>query len=318
MSPRSTRCFTGWSAKVWSRGAGSKRRASAGAGTTGSPRPGAKLSPNSAGRGANSWARSTGSRDFPMPDFSAYVRRHLPALHVSAERESEIVAELAQQLEQAYDDALAAGSSEADALQRAHSHLGDWTRLGCAIDVPERRPRAFDGLTGDARYALRFLWRNPVFAAVAVATLAFGIGGNTAVFTLTDTLLLRVLPYRAPDQLIAIDTIKTQQPEVEHWSSAGDFYDFRDRARSYSAIAGISPVWSVILTGRGPAEQLDSLYVSASLFPMLGVQPALGRLFTPEEDVRSKSTTIVILSHRFWQRLGGNRDLVGQKLQLDN
>jgi putative ABC transport system permease protein len=253
-----------------------------------------------------------------MPDFSAYVRRHLPALHVSAERESEIVAELAQQLEQAYDDALAAGSSEADALQRAHSHLGDWTRLGCAIDVPERRPRAFDGLTGDARYALRFLWRNPVFAVVAVATLAFGIGGNTAVFTLTDTLLLRVLPYRAPDQLIAIDTIKTQQPEVEHWSSAGDFYDFRDRARSYSATAGISPVWSVILTGRGPAEQLDSLYVSASLFPMLGVQPALGRLFTPEEDVRSKSTTIVVLSHRFWQHLGGNRELVGQKLQLDN
>src|SRR5580765_1880002 len=140
------------------------------------------------------------------------------------------------------------------------------------------------GAAGDLRYAFRFLRRNPVFTAVAVATLAFGIGGNTAVFTLADTLLLRILPYRAPNQLVAIDTIKTQQPEVQHWSSALDFYDFRDRTRSYSVIAGISPVWSVILTGRGPAEQLDSLYVSASLFPMLGVQPALGRLFTPEED----------------------------------
>jgi putative ABC transport system permease protein len=175
------------------------------------------------------------------------------------------------------------------------------------------------GLTGDVRYALRFLRRNPVFTAVAVATLAFGIGGNTAVFTLADTLLLRVIPYPAPDQLVAIETRKSQQPEIEPWSSAPDFFDVRERARSYSAIAAVSPVWSVVLTGRGPAEQLDALYVSATMFPMLGVTPAAGRVFAPEEDDRSHVSTVVILSHRFWQRrFGGRRDIVGQALVLDS
>jgi putative ABC transport system permease protein len=252
-----------------------------------------------------------------MPDFTQYVREQLPALHVPAAREAEIVAELAQQLEQVYEDAIAGGATEAEALARAHACLGDWKRLGNAVDVEEPRARGV-GLGGDIRYALRFLWRNPAFTAVAVATLAFGIGGNTAVFTMADALLLRVLPYRAPEQLVAIETRKTQQPEIEPWSSALDFFDFRERARSYTTVAGMGPVWSVALTGRGPAEQLDALYVSASLFPMLGVTPAAGRVFAPEEDVRSQASNVVMLSYRFWQRrFGGSREIVGQTLVLD-
>jgi putative ABC transport system permease protein len=253
-----------------------------------------------------------------MPDFTAYVRAHLPALHVSPERESEIVAELGQQLEQAYEDARARGVSEHDAFAHAHSYLGDWNRLARAIDIEEPRARWTAGAAGDARYAIRFLRRNPVFTAVAVATLAFGIGGNTTVFTLADTLLLRVLPYRTPDQLVALETRKSQQPELEPWSSAPDFFDFRDRAHAYAAIAGVSPVWSVILTGRGPAEQLDALYVSADLFPMLGVTPAAGRLFAPQEDLRAQPSSVVVLSNRYWQRrFAGSRDILGQTLQID-
>src|SRR5262245_30346335 len=121
------------------------------------------------------------------PDFAAYVRAQLPALHVSAARESEIVAELTQQLEQAYEDSLRSGASESEALARAQKCLGDWDRLAMGIDAEQPRREWLAGLGGDARYALRFLWRNPLFAAVAIATLAFGIGGNTAVFTLVDT-----------------------------------------------------------------------------------------------------------------------------------
>jgi putative ABC transport system permease protein len=252
-------------------------------------------------------------------DFAAYVRAQLPALHVSAEREAEIVAELAQQLEQAYEDGLAGGASETEALTRAQRCLGDWERLAVGIDAEQPRRVRLSGFGGDTRYALRFLWRNPLFAAVAIATLAFGIGGNTAVFTLVDTLLLRVLPYRAAQELVSIETRKAQQPEMEPWSSAPDFFDFRDRTQSYAAVAAVSPVWSVVLTARGPAEQLDALYVSSSLFPMLGVMPAAGRLFAPEEDERAKMVPVVVLSYRFWQRrFGGSPDIVGQTLVLDN
>src|SRR5215831_15167772 len=110
-----------------------------------------------------------------MPDFPRYVREHLPALHVGPEREAEIVAELAQQLEQAYEDAVAGGASEAEALHRAANQLGDWSRLARGIEEPERRATSLTGAMGDVRYALRFLSRNPLFTAVAIATLAFGI-----------------------------------------------------------------------------------------------------------------------------------------------
>jgi putative ABC transport system permease protein len=253
-----------------------------------------------------------------MRDWAAYVRAQLPALHVKPERESEIIAELAQQLEQAYEDAIAAGASEADAVAKARTYLGDWNRLAQGIEEGDGRDSPWIGALGDARYALRFLRRNPVFTAVAVATLAFGIGGNTAVFTLADRLLLHGLPYLAPESLIAVESHKAQQSDVEPWTSALDFFDFRDRTQSYSAVAAVSAMWNVVLTGRGPAEQLNALYVSAEFFPMLGVDAALGRRFAPEEDRRTTPSTVVMLSHSFWQRrFGGNRDVIGQSLALD-
>jgi hypothetical protein len=119
----------------------------------------------------------------------------------------------------------------------------------------------------DIRYALRFLRKNPGFAAISVLTLAFGIGGNTAIFTMVDALALRGLPYREPDRLVAIETRKTQQPELAPWTSAPDFFDARQRTRSFSSVAAISPIWNVTLTGRGSAERLECLYVSATFFP---------------------------------------------------
>jgi len=139
------------------------------------------------------------------------------------------------------------------------------------------------------------------------------------VFSLTDALLLHGVPYRAPEQLIAIETRKTRQPEIESWASMPDYYDFRERARSYSVTAGISPRWSVVITGRGPAETLDALFVSASFFPMLGVRAELGRTFAAEEDPRAGRGTVAVLSYAFWQRkFGGSRDVIGQSVHLDS
>jgi predicted permease len=267
-----------------------------------------------------------------MPDFRPYVRQHLPALRIHPAREDEIVAELALQLEQAYSDAIAAGSSESEALPLAAAQFGDWRQLAREIQAaerhhppqPEARSGLFSGLTQDIRYALRFFRRNPAFAAIAAGTLAFGIGGNTAIFTMVDTLALRGLPYPAADRLASIDTYKTQQPEIEPWTSAQDFFDIRDTAKSFSAVAAISPVWNLILTQQSltaqrPAERLECLYVSASFFPILGVKPALGRTFTAQEDNRASRSAVVMLSHALWQRrFASSPDIVGKSITLDS
>jgi predicted permease len=261
-----------------------------------------------------------------MHDWQAYVRRHLPPLTVSPEREHEIVSELALQLDQAYQDALAGGQSEQQALSHAQGQIRSWSDLARDINSAELqaapssdKPRLLAGVTGDVRYALRFLRRNPMFAVLAVFTLAFGIGGNTAIFTLVDALAIHSLPYRDPGSLIAIETRKAQQPEVEAWTSALDLFDLRDHNQSFSAIVGVSPIWNVVMTGRGPAEQLNSLFASAGFFPMLGVNAALGRTFQAQEDQRATPSHVVVLSHSLWQRhFGGSRDALGASLVLDD
>lgn len=256
-----------------------------------------------------------------MPDWRLYVRDHLPALHVSPERESEIARELALQLEQAYSEALAAGLTDAEALDRAYSQVRDWDRLASEINDAERpapKPDNFTGALHDLRHAFRFLRRNPLLATIAVSTLAFGIGANTAIFTIVDAVALRSLPYEQPDGLMAIETRRTSQPEIEPWSSALDFFDVRERTRSFTKVAGISPVWNVVMTGRGETQRLEALYVSAEFFPLLGVRQSRGRLFMSEDDNRTHPSNVVILSHAFWQRqFGGSPDAVGKAVTLD-
>ena len=276
-----------------------------------------------------------------MPDWPQFIRQHLPPLAVRAERENEIVAELALQLEQAYSEALAGGATDGEALLRAQAQFPDWNKLARDINREERpeRPEShgklppepepaagfgwfggwFGGSLHDVRYALRCLRKNPGFAAISVLTLAFGIGGNTAIFTMVDALALRRLPYRQPERLVAIETRKAQQPELEAWTSALDFFDARQQTRSFASMAAISPIWNVVLTGRGRAERLECLYVSAEFFPLLGVTPAAGRLFLPAEDKRAQPSGVVVISHALWQRrFGGSQEAVGQSLNLDN
>jgi len=253
-----------------------------------------------------------------MPDWMQFVRGQLPPLHVGIERENEIVAELALQAEQAYQEAISAGATESEAMRRAQAQFQDWKKLGRDINRAVRGSW-FTGSLHDVRYAFRYLKSNPGFAAVAVLTLAFAIGGNTAIFTMVDALALRSLPYREPDRLMAIETRKTEQPELEPWTSALDFFDAREQTHSFGSMAAISPIWSVALTGRGPAERLESLFVSAEFFPMLGVKPAAGRLFMQAEDKRAQPSSVVVISHSLWQRRFDNSpDVIGQALTLDN
>ena len=231
---------------------------------------------------------------------------------------SEVQIELAQHLEQASAEALANGKTEPEAAAWAESRFADWRALSRDIANSKQNARPFTGMAGDLRQALRLFRTNPAFAALAVATLAFGIGANTAIFTMADALALRSLPYPQPERLMAIETTWPRQPEIVPWTSTLDFFDLRGRAQSFAAIAAVSPVWSDILTGAGPAERLETLYVSASFFPALGVSAELGRTFTADEDSGIQGKRVVVLSHELWERrFSARSDILGRAITLN-
>jgi len=260
-------------------------------------------------------------------DWNAYVRERLP-LGLRAERELEIVQELAQLLEQTYAEQIAAGRSHEEALRKAEARIGSWTGLAGEIasaesqskplEPPPARMNWFAGLRHDLLYAFRFLRKKPVFALVAAGTLAFGIGANTAVFTLVDAIALRGLPYPDASRLVTLGAHREKQPEISIFTSAPDFFDLRQQAKSFSEIAAISPVWNLITSGEG-AERVEALFVSSNFFSMTGVSPMLGRAFTAAEDQGTHGAPVVILGHAYWQRhFGGRADALNQKLALDN
>ncbi|MDX2151102.1 MAG: ABC transporter permease [Bryobacteraceae bacterium] len=257
-----------------------------------------------------------------MPhNWKEYVRAHLPALPVGPEREEEIVSELANQFEEACQEALRAGLDENAARLRAEEQVRDWNTLAAELRHAERRtpPPPMSGFAQDLRFSLRTLRRNPVFAAVAVVTLAFGIGANTAIFTVVDHIALRGLPYPDGHRLIDIEHRPEREPEAEPWCAIENFLDFSKRATTFDAVAAVSPVWNVVVDTGGEIERLETLFVSASFFPMLGVQPVAGRLFTADDDNRAQPGKVAVLSYALWQRrFGGAPDAVGRTVRIDN
>ena len=174
-------------------------------------------------------------------------------------------------------------------------------------------------LSQDLRYALRTLTRWPGFTAVVVLTLALGIGANAAIFSVVNAVLLRPLPYPDPDRLVFLLGTPTDGDSAKVGSSTSfpDYADFKQRSKSFSQLAAMS-VTQTTVTGKSfePAIVSGSP-VTANLFPMLGVSPALGRNFLAEEDVPG-AQRVVILSDDFWrQRLSSNPNVVGSAISLN-
>src|ERR1700758_317648 len=135
----------------------------------------------------------------------------------------------------------------------------------------------------DARYAFRALRKSPGFTTVAVLTLGLGIGANTAIFSVVESVLLRPLPYSDPASLVEVwNTYLPQFPQAP--LSAGDFQDFKQAAKSFSQMACYVDIpQGFNLTGNGEAQRVEARYTTSGFFSMLGVQPVAGRAFTPEE-----------------------------------
>src|SRR5580692_4848318 len=163
------------------------------------------------------------------------------------------------------------------------------------------------------RYAARILARTPGFTVVAVITLALGIGVNSAIFSVIDAVLLRPLPYPHPEQLVSFYEHQGKNPDSPGSVAPANMADYNQN------LTGIAHVGTpgMNLTGAGTPERIFGIQAGYNFLDILGVQPAMGRGFRPEED-RYGAPRVVIISHTLWQqRLGGDRAVIGRRITLD-
>jgi putative ABC transport system permease protein len=179
----------------------------------------------------------------------------------------------------------------------------------------QRRTAWLDGLVQDVRHGARTLRKQRTFTVMAVLTLALGIGVNTAMFSVVDALLFAPAPYPRADQLVRLYRTSAQSASLPH--SLPDFIDEREQGAPFSALAAFC-WWTYSLAEPGePAQRVAGVMASAELWSVLGVQPAVGRLFTAEEQQPGRDR-VAVLSHRWWQRrLGGDPAVIGQRLRID-
>jgi predicted permease len=208
------------------------------------------------------------------------------------------------------------GATAAEARRRAALQLGG---------LEQAKERRRDGRHGawldmagrDIRYALRQLRRNPAFSAIAIATLALSIGGITAIFSAFDTILLRPLTYPDADRLVMVwDDMSKSEGDPTFFSTPAEWTEWRRLNTVFTDLASSQP-GSAILSGDGEPEEVRARKVTWNLWSVLGVQPALGRVFTEDED--DKGARVVVMSHGLWQRrFGGASDIVGRKISVND
>jgi putative ABC transport system permease protein len=263
-----------------------------------------------------------------MPDWKQEILKRLAGLKLAPAREAEIAEELAQHLEDRYRELVAGGATQDEARRLALAELSPSVHgLARSLQRVEREApqepvvpggggsgNFFASLWRDIRYGARMLRKNPGFTAVAVLTLALGIGANTALFSVVNAVLLNPLPFPKSNQLVALHASK---PNFERGSiSYPNFLDWQEDNHIFSAMA-VYRSYGMSLTGMGDAERVKVELISSDFFSLLGVKPFIGRTFAPGED-RIGAAPVVLISQGLWQRkFGSSRDALGKALTLD-
>jgi predicted permease len=266
-----------------------------------------------------------------MLDWKLHVREHLPPLRIGAERELEVVEELAQHLEDRYRELRTGGASHEKAFRAALAELSESELLARELRRIERQPPPEPIILGtnrrrnmvadlwqDLRFGARMLMKHPGFTLIAVITLGLGIGVNTAIFSVVDAVLLKPLPYPESEQLMKVygefPALKTNEMRL----SLPEYLDFQRQTRSFSA-SGVFDSGSANLAPRegGEPERVERAMLTPEMFAVLRIAPLLGRVFTPEEAQAGRDD-VVVLSHGLWRRrYAGRTDVIGQKLMID-
>jgi putative ABC transport system permease protein len=262
------------------------------------------------------------------PDWKPEIRRRLAGLKLAPTRETSIVEELAQHLDDFYQERLSGGATPAAAEIRTRAELSGHQLLAQELRRVERkvapdpitpginrRANMIADLWQDLRFGARMLWKKPGFTLVAALTLSLGIGANTAIFSFVNTLLLRSLPYPEPSRLVAIESINPQQKEGGFGGvSPADFWDWKDQSQAFEQLTAYVGD-GVSLTDRDQPEMISVARVSSNFFQTLGVAPSVGRAFTSEEGF-SNGPRAIVISHRLWsRRFNGDPTVVGRTVK---
>ncbi len=271
-----------------------------------------------------------------MHDWIQYVREHLRLADMKDDRKEKIIRELACQMEELYLDALATASSEDEALRQADRQIGDWELLAVEVSRAERpaqtaaagqRIQRFEeeirlkgkgwlmvsDILRDLRFALRMLRGSPGFTAVAVFSLALGIGLNSTIFCLVDRVILQPLPVDRPGEL-ALIKIRTENRGLSRSLPYPEYLELRNQCKSLSGIVGMQR-HGAVLTGGEMSELLSTQYVTRNYFSVLGVKAQLGRVF--RDDDKDTVDPVVVISHGLWQRhFGGDPGVIGKTIEL--
>jgi len=238
----------------------------------------------------------------------------LRALFRKRQVEQEMDEELRGYLDAAVEEKVRSGMSRKEALRAARVEMG-------SVEAVKEEIRSagwestLEAFFQDLRYGVRQLRRSPGFTAVAAITLALGIGANTAIFSVVNAVLLRPLPYERPNQLVQVWETNLKSKTSQGPAAYPNFLDWRAQNHAFQSVAAYN--WATF-TLRGSKEPIhvEGLIVSADLFSVLGVKPALGRAFLPEED--RPGHYVVVLSHKLWEgRFGSDPGVLGRSVRLD-
>ena len=239
----------------------------------------------------------------------------LRALVHRREMDAEVDDELRDHLEHEAEKYRRAGLAPNEAVRRAHLALGGSEQVK-QQSRDSRGTKFVEDLLQDLRYAMRSFAKTPSLTALIVLSLAIGIGANTAIFSVTSTLLLKPLPYPTPDR-IAILWLRSPGIGIpQDWPSPGQYHDIVTQNHVFEDTT-LAIGDNFTLTDRSKAMKVDGIHATSSLLPMLGAKPMLGRIFLPEEDLPGKPETVV-LTYGFWQReFASDPNIVGRAITLN-
>lgn len=263
-----------------------------------------------------------------MTNWKQEIRRRLAGLKLEPTREAEIVEELSQHLDDRYAELRSGGATQEDATRDALVELSEsqllarelrrveWLMSDDPVVLGSGRQNLIASLWQDLRFGARMLRKKPGFTLIAVLTLGLGIGANTAIFSVLNGALLRPLPVREPEQLVGLYR-KIPQDENFNRFSFPNYLDTRDRSQSFTGLAAyyFTPF---NLSSNKETERVSGKVVTGNYFEVLGVEPAWGRWFLPEEDQTPDTHPVAVIGYGLWQRrFGGDPALIGQTITLN-
>jgi predicted permease len=266
-----------------------------------------------------------------LPDWKPEIRQRLAKLRLEPTRETAIIEELAQHLDDCYAELLAGGMTAAEAERQTRAELSGSELLARELrrverqvepDPPvlgtNRRTNMIADLWQDLRYGARMLLKKPGFTLIAIFTLALGICANATIFSAVNAVLFRALPYKEPGRLVQVFQRFYARPTMDTMPVApANFIDWQTENKSFEALAAFRLANFNLSGGAGP-ERVRAAQTSANVFAVLGVEPILGRAFQSGEDL-SNSEPVVVLSYNLWQRrFGGDTGIIGKTVKANN